>query len=473
MRTPFITLFALVAATSVHAQVTTTFSGKIRDYHGTDTLFCYTGSMEEGYDTVQISKKGTFAYSLALTEPKRVQMFWQGRGGHSRGITFLLEPGKDVRAELYVTGNQPADYKLAADFKGKNALKSQYENQSFQHFSNTYDFSPETLSSLPTFEDCRQYVDSRMADMNATLDAIRDDDAYVAEARHELAAQRTKALFTFAIEKEKAGTPMKDDAGFQALVNSINPNDTTQLTDILSYLTWAQAANPQQYAPLEGEAAMLRRVKDYTQNQDVRNQVADSYLQTAFFYVMFGASPADPQFKSLYETYLDVSTDTTYQSFVHQALASMQVTSAGSAPSDFPLVDINGRPLTFASLIQPGTVTYFDFWATWCGPCKREIPKLAELAKKYAGNPKVRIVSLSIDEDHEAWQKMVTADKPQWEQYLIPDPQNSAGFTAYGINSIPRFMLFGTDGKLLDGNATRPSDPATEQHIDQLISEIP
>lgn len=117
-----------------------------------------------------------------------------------------------------------------------------------------------------------------------------------------------------------------------------------------------------------------------------------------------------------------------------------------------------------------GKYVYIDVWATWCGPCRQEIPFLQKVEEKYHGK-KIEFVSISVDQmkDHEKWKKMV-ADKSLGGVQLFADKDWSSAFVqAYGINSIPRFLLIGPDGKVIDPDAARPSDPALVEQLDKLL----
>jgi thiol-disulfide isomerase/thioredoxin len=117
-----------------------------------------------------------------------------------------------------------------------------------------------------------------------------------------------------------------------------------------------------------------------------------------------------------------------------------------------------------------GKYVYIDVWATWCGPCRQEIPFLQKVEDKYHGK-NIVFTSISIDtaKDHEKWKKMV-GDKTLGGVQLFADKDWKSDFIqAYGINSIPRFILIDPKGNVVDADAKRPSDPALQAQLDKLL----
>ncbi len=106
-----------------------------------------------------------------------------------------------------------------------------------------------------------------------------------------------------------------------------------------------------------------------------------------------------------------------------------------------------------------GKYVYIDFWATWCGPCKAEIPSLKELEKKYHGK-NIEFVSISIDVEkyHDKWKTMVKDMELTGIQLIAPKSVDSDFLKAYKINAIPRFVLLDPEGKIVDASAPRPSE---------------
>lgn len=120
-----------------------------------------------------------------------------------------------------------------------------------------------------------------------------------------------------------------------------------------------------------------------------------------------------------------------------------------------------------------GKYVYVDVWATWCGPCKTEIPFLKEVEKKYH-DKNIAFVSISVDDGRdfkadtpeeslaaakEGWKKMI-ADKEMGGIQLFSDKGWKSDFVqGYQIQGIPRFILIDTEGNIVNADAPRPSSP--------------
>ena len=125
-----------------------------------------------------------------------------------------------------------------------------------------------------------------------------------------------------------------------------------------------------------------------------------------------------------------------------------------------------------------GKYVYVDVWATWCGPCKREIPSLKKLEKDYHGK-NIEFVSISVDNGRgykdrsfeaskEGWRKMI-AEKELGGIQLFSDKAWKSDFiTDYRINSIPRFILIDPAGNIVNANAPRPSSPKLKELFNSL-----
>lgn len=103
-----------------------------------------------------------------------------------------------------------------------------------------------------------------------------------------------------------------------------------------------------------------------------------------------------------------------------------------------------------------GKYVYIDLWATWCQPCKMEIPHLQKIEQQFH-NKNIEFVSISIDykKDHDTWQKMIDDNKMTGVQlYANEDKEFAQG---YRVTTIPRFILIDPEGKIVNSDAPRPS----------------
>lgn len=112
--------------------------------------------------------------------------------------------------------------------------------------------------------------------------------------------------------------------------------------------------------------------------------------------------------------------------------------SAGTPITPFTVKDEAGKPHTLASLIAGKKVALIDFWASWCHPCRMEIPNVKAQYAKYKDKG-FQVISISTDRDRKAWKKACADEKLQWPSFLDADGSLS---NLYHIRAIPAMYLF-------------------------------
>lgn len=162
-----------------------------------------------------------------------------------------------------------------------------------------------------------------------------------------------------------------------------------------------------------------------------------------------------------------------YYAAALQLLKEMPKGSASPVFADYENYD--GTKTSLADF--NGKNVYIDIWATWCGPCKAEIPALKTLEQDYEGK-NIAFVSLSVDDAqahqgswevaNEKWRAMVKDKELSGVQLLAPKGWESAFIRDFRVNSIPRFILLDTEGNIISPDAPRPSD----QKLRTLLEEI-
>ena len=119
---------------------------------------------------------------------------------------------------------------------------------------------------------------------------------------------------------------------------------------------------------------------------------------------------------------------------------------------DAPEITLNTPEGTSLSLSSyKGKVTLIDFWASWCGPCRRENPHVVELYQKYK-NKGFDILGVSLDSNKDAWVAAIAKDGLQWKHVSDLGGWGSSAAKLYGVTSIPQTFLLDKNGKIMAKN---------------------
>ncbi len=158
-----------------------------------------------------------------------------------------------------------------------------------------------------------------------------------------------------------------------------------------------------------------------------------------------------------------VQTNETYKNEINLLFEAWAHLLKDNKAPDFQYENIFGTKTSLSDLKDK--IVYIDVWATWCGPCLHELPYLEKLQEQYRNDRELAFVSISIDEDVNAWQQMVRKKNMKGLQLIADQNWNSSIINDYKISGIPRFLIIGKNGLILNANAPRPSSK-------ELISEL-
>lgn len=126
-------------------------------------------------------------------------------------------------------------------------------------------------------------------------------------------------------------------------------------------------------------------------------------------------------------------------------------TAVGKQFKDFEMADVDGNMHKLSEYIATNEVTLVDFWASWCGPCRQEMPAVKAAYEAYKGKG-FGIIGVSLDNNKEAWVKAIADLGIEWPQISDLQGWNCVGAKLYGVNSIPATVLVAKDGTILAKN---------------------
>lgn len=129
----------------------------------------------------------------------------------------------------------------------------------------------------------------------------------------------------------------------------------------------------------------------------------------------------------------------------------LEKVAVGKKFTDFNMADPEGTMRKLSDYAGQGKILLIDFWASWCPPCRADMPHLVEVYGQYAGKD-FEIVGISLDRTADAWKKGIKDMNMTWPQLSDVKFWQCEGAAIYGVNSIPHTVLLDRDGTIIAKN---------------------
>jgi thiol-disulfide isomerase/thioredoxin len=179
----------------------------------------------------------------------------------------------------------------------------------------------------------------------------------------------------------------------------------------------------------------------------VLEEVYYSFLKDFISY--YGAESVS----EVYSDYKDITSNKQRLTELDRIFAEYNQLAPGQASIDWSFPDINGKTYTLSQF--RGKYIYIDVWASWCGPCKKELPYLKSIKEKFA-DKNIEIIGISLDENRADWENAIKNESLTGIQLFAGGWENEL-CEFFKITGIPRFILLDKQGKIINANADRPS----------------
>lgn len=153
-------------------------------------------------------------------------------------------------------------------------------------------------------------------------------------------------------------------------------------------------------------------------------------------------------------------------------LAKAQMPAVGTKAVELNYKNPEGNDISLSSL--QGNIVLLDFWASWCGPCRRNNPNVVAMYNKYQGKKWKKgvngftVYSVSLDQNESAWEQAIKQDGLIWPNHVSDlKGWSSAAAAKYGIRSIPQTVLIDETGYVL---AINPTHELVEQLVNKKLA---
>jgi len=412
-------------------------------------------SVEEGKPavaaTAKVNSLGEFGFMTPVSAAGFYYIDYGQFKSRNQLIRLYLEPKLDINLVINKT-----NYVLSGKNVGQNALV-QKANEIYN------DFAPfARLGGNETYVEFYPFIDKGVAKAEEFSKSIKTKDANFNKLLKLAVATDVEELTYTFFRMPRTAFPDKDDRPaviktWQTDKKFTDPdllklqNGVSLMSNYFFYVTMNSGDAPKR---LDLTEAITHITDPALKDVYLRDAVANSRMKIEEY------EKIAPSIKPFMISDNSKAFLLEYEKVLHK--------NVGQKGLDFTYKDINDKAVSFSDF--KGKFVYIDLWATWCGPCKAEIPHMKKIEEDYHGK-NIVFVSLSLDKpkDAQKWKDYVTKEQLKGIQLMADKDFGSDVAKNYDVNAIPRFLLFDTKGNIINADALRPSNPELRVQLDKLL----
>lgn len=235
------------------------------------------------------------------------------------------------------------------------------------------------------------------------------------------------------------------------------------ISNRLNFLTYAKDQSKLRDSLKSDEKVKLLMIK-----KQITNPYINDYFTAETMVMLIKKAAGVSEIEEVYKEFMERPRSAKSKADVLLVYHHLKETEKNAIAPDFSYLNGNGNSITLKGM--KGKYVYIDLWATWCAPCIAELPDLKKVQQLFSGK-NINFVSISVDEikNKQAWLNFLKGNDLSGIQLIADRAFDSDFVKKFGVTSIPRFILIGPDGKVIDNNAKRPSNPALTTQLKALL----
>jgi len=371
-----------------------------------------------------------------------------------REYLTILEPNKNLSISI-----RP-DSSLITNNKSDSLLNYLWKSQAkFISKNSSFIFKTKNIDSIPIiFENFKK---KRESEINKYAFSSQ-----ISEILHYQNLARIYSFLFYFGRIQKGLNP--NDRFFNFIKDIPKPNITIKSLPII-YLFKYEIEYLREHKTLDNIPLFLRFIESNTQNKELSDYLKANYIKALISIPSYWAKHEKLFNTEVLTKVLKSEKDNIYSFLFKEPSSSFYKSQNGEIAYNFNAIDKLGKPFQLENL--KGKVVFIDVWATWCLPCLNHRPRVLKLAEKYKNNENVKILLLSVDSSKDKWLSFLKKENSSNGMNLFI---NNGMFTNFGnnynIKSIPKYILIGKDGKIINSNHSEPSI-AAERGIEKALRE--
>jgi thiol-disulfide isomerase/thioredoxin len=439
-------------------------------------LYYYDDNDKLDYDTVHLNDKGEFYLkTYNFRKPQRTDL-WQNRT-QINGI--YVAPGYNLHITADATN--ASTLKATTKITGIGSESNQYHVKSNAFYEAKIDkrgwFEREPEEAITYIKTYKREIDSLH---RKVFEQPQPKDHYFSYFKKMIDIDNQSMALTMMMQFSMNNGYSK--AQMMTLVNSNTPplfangisNDDYLIAE--DYIRWVVPIYHQYRNKLdELEDSTAVQKTDYALNlvnQLFTGKVKEYFLRYAVTKQIGGAvsieslNNAKKHTQPLYDAITSAAVKRDIAAgYADRELQLIQLQIGKPAPP-FSLPDDRGKVHHLADF--KGKVIYIDLWASWCEPCRAEMPNFRKLKEKFKDSDKIAFMGIGVFDGEKEWRGALSEEKPDWLQLY---DTSSAVAKSYVAASIPKYILIDKNGNVVNFNAPSPGDKSIEQLIKDEIAK--
>ncbi len=406
-------------------------------------------------EVITLREDGTFADTL---QPMQTGRYVIGIG--RAGFAVYLEEGDNLKIAIDMANKEnPITFSEGKAVAVNNYMlaKEKLENDKVAELAGTR----------------RAFFMLEEAKFLSALDELEKENLKIleeAKLSKEFVATEKKT-----IEYEKLYSISTYSRYHASLIKDENYKPSEKITKPLEAITYNNAEDYEKITPYKRMVLGYFQEKFYEENADkdavvkeVKNLGIESLKEDFASFLVSTLSLGEQDLEGKVAQIKSLSSDKKVLEALEKFLVTADKLGQGKPSPKFAYKSIKGKEVKLEDL--KGKLVYIDVWATWCGPCKGELPYLQKLEKEYHRKP-IHFVSISVDNTEQPWRKMVKEKKLGGIQLHADKNWRSDFVEAYEIKGIPRFILLDKKGNIISADAPRPSSDEIKPLINKWLKK--